>query len=81
VNKTEAAEVIALQVIVFARKYQQPFTLLNVQEHMSECINGYRGEYLARAAKLANHKTVYRLAVKSAQQTMDTHLVGDSYLA
>jgi len=74
-TRTEAAREIALQVVVFARQHQQPFDMTAVCEHISECAGGYRGEYLQRAARIANHKTVARLARQMARQTGDDHLI------
>ena len=75
-SKSEAAEAIALQVTVFANKHQQPFTMTSVWEVLSDCQGGYRGEYLAAAARIANHKTVYRLCVADAKLMGRYHLIG-----
>lgn len=74
-TKTEAAREIALQVVVFARQRQQAFDMTAVWEHLSECAGGHRGEYLQRAARIANHKTVARLAREMARQRGDDHLI------
>jgi len=75
-TKTEAAETIAIQVTVFARQTQQPVTKTAVWEHLSECQSGHRGEYLATAAKIANHKTVMRRCIADLKLMGDYHLIG-----
>lgn len=75
-TKTEAAEAIALQVTVFAYKTQQPITKMSVWEALSECGAGHRGEFLATAAKIANHKTVLKLAIADAKLMNRHHLIG-----
>lgn len=75
-NKTEAAETIAIQVEAFARRTQQPITSDSVWGHLSECAAGHRGEYLAEAAKMANHKTVLRVAIANVRRMDEHHLIG-----
>jgi len=75
-TKTEAAETIAIQVEAFARRTQQPITRDAVWAHLSECAAGHRGEYLAEAAKLANHKTVLRVAIANVRRMDEHHLIG-----
>jgi hypothetical protein len=61
-NKTEAAEIIALDVRVWVRKNGVALTSWLVQERMSELRHGDSRK--AEAARTANYKTAYRLAVK-----------------
>ena len=75
-TKTEAAEAIAIQVEAFARRTQQPITRDAVWAHLSECAAGHRGEYLAEAAKIANHTTVLRLAITNVKRMDEHHLIG-----
>lgn len=74
-TKTEAAEAIATQVEVFARRTQQPVTRDSVWAHLSECGGGHRGEYLAAAAKVANHKTVLRIVNANLKLMGEYHLI------
>ena len=75
-NKTEAAEAIACQVEVFARRTQQPATMDSIYAHLSECQAGHRGEFLAEAAKTANHKTVRKIVNANMKLMGDYHLIG-----
>lgn len=75
-TKTEANQAIALQVTVFARRTQQAITKTAVEEHLSECGAGHRGEYLAAAAAAANYKTVLKIAIADAKLMGDYHLIG-----
>lgn len=75
-TKTQAAHDIALQVVVFARKHQQPITRDGVFGHLSECGGGHRGSYLQQAAQAANYKTVLRAAIQMARQQGDYNLIG-----
>ena len=74
-SKTEAAETIACQVEVFARKAQQPVTRDSVWEALSECGAGHRGEYLAAAAAAANYKTVLRIVNANLKLMGEYHLI------
>lgn len=64
-NKTEAADAIATQVIAFCFRTGQPVNGDSIWAHLSECQNGHRGDYLAAAGKAANHKTVKTLVRKN----------------
>lgn len=75
-TKTQAAKDMALQVVVFARKHQQPFNRDAVFGHLSECGGGHKGSYLQQAAQLANYRTVLRMATQMARETGDDNLIG-----
>lgn len=75
-TKSEATQALALQVTVFATKHQQAVTKLAVQEHISECATGHRGEYLQHCALLVSYKAVHKLAVEQLKQQGDYHLIG-----
>lgn len=64
-TRTEAADVMAIQVRCFARRTGQRLTLLMCEEIVSE-FRGTVGEgrFLGDAARSANPKTVYRLATR-----------------
>ena len=64
-TRTEAAKTIAIQVRVWARRTSQPITMTRVEEILSE-LDGprHRGLRLQTAARLANRKTVLRLALE-----------------
>jgi hypothetical protein len=74
-TKTEAAETIATQVEVFARRSQQAVTRDSVWAALSECGAGHRGEFLAAAAKTANYKTVRRIVDANLKLMGDYHLI------
>ena len=66
-TKRHAAEVMALDVQVWARKHNQPVTLALCEERVSEWRGpNYAGTFKAQAALIANPKTVLRLALKGA---------------
>lgn len=60
-TKTEAADMIALEVRVFANRTGQSITRLLVAEMMSE-FDGREGMVLQTASRVANFNTVCRLA-------------------
>ena len=72
-NKTEAAENIANEVIVFAKRTGQAVTKDSIWAALSECVAGHRGSYLAASAKAANAKTVATLVRKHLKY--DAHLL------
>ncbi len=64
-TKTEAAEIMALDVRVWARRTGQPVTRLMCEERVSEWRGpNYAGTLKASAAAIANPKTVLRYAMK-----------------
>lgn len=63
-TRTEAAETIALHVVVWSRKTGQPVTKTMVEEILSEYRGGHRGEFLQQTARLASVPTTLRLARK-----------------
>jgi hypothetical protein len=74
-TKTEAAETIALRVVVNARKTGQVITKTAVEETMSELGGGHHGAFLAEAAKNTNWRTALRIATALAKGTGDYHLI------
>ena len=72
-NKTEAAENIANEVIVFAKRTGQAVTKDSIWAALSECAAGHRGSYLAASANAANAKTVTALVRKHLKY--DYHLI------
>ena len=72
-NKIEATENIANQVIVFAKRTGQPVTMDSIWAAFSECAAGHRGSYLAASAKTANAYTVATLVRKHLRY--DSHLL------
>ena len=62
-TKTEAAKAIAIQVRVFARKANRTPDMMMVEEIISEYQGRtWNGMQLQEWAKMANHKTVLRMA-------------------
>lgn len=72
-TKTEAADTIANQVIVFAKNTGQPVTKDSIWAVLSECQAGHRGSFLAASARTANAKTVATLVRKHLKY--DAHLL------
>ena len=72
-TKTEAAENIANEVIVFAKRTGQAVTMDSIYAALSECGAGHRGSYLAASANAANAKTVATLVRKYLKY--DYHLI------
>lgn len=64
-TRTEAAEIIALDVRVWARKATRAVTLALCEERVSE-LRGehYQGNLKGDAANIANPKTVFRMALR-----------------
>lgn len=62
-TKSEAAETVALHVRVAVRK-GATLSITLAEEIVSEFRGGHRGEFLQEAARIANPKTVLRLARK-----------------
>jgi hypothetical protein len=70
-TKTEAAEIMALDVRVWARETGRPITRLMCEERVSEWRGSgpsYAGTLKAAAAAIANPKTVLRCALKEARR-------------
>lgn len=74
-TKTEAAEIIATQAIVFARRTGQPITMLAIDEHMCEAQVHRAGTMLGQAAAIANRRTVARTIRSRARSMGETHLL------
>jgi len=72
-TKTEAAENIANEVIVFSKRTGQPVTMDSIYAALSECAAGHRGSYLAASANAASAKTVATLVRKHLRH--DSHLL------
>jgi hypothetical protein len=65
VKRTEAAEIIAIDVRVWARRTGQPITLTLCEERVSELRGDHYQQYLkGEAAKYSNPKTVLREAMR-----------------
>lgn len=66
-TKTEAAEIMALDVRVWARKTGKPITRHMCEDRVSEWqAENYAGTRKAAAASIANPKTVLRIALRDA---------------
>lgn len=64
-TKTEAAKSIATAARVKARRSEREVTLWMCEEIISEYLHpNYAGSEMAEAARIANPKTVYRLATE-----------------
>ena len=64
-TKTEAAEIIANDVRVWARENSQEINISLVSVRVSELMgSAYDGTYKGHAAQLVNQKTALRLALK-----------------
>lgn len=70
-TKTEAAETIALHLRTSYRRDGGQLTRLRAEELVSEMRAGHRGQYLADVARLANPRTVLRLAVAGLRANGD----------
>lgn len=63
-NKTEAAQILAQELVVFRRKagITSPLTSMNVQERMSEMAGYGHGLHKVAAQVAPSYKVVFRLA-------------------
>lgn len=61
-TKTEAAETIALDVVVFARRNSLEITKTLVEERMSEARGGHLGGFVKQAADLTCWRSTLRAA-------------------
>lgn len=64
-TKTKAAETIAIHLCVNYRKNGGALTKLRAEELVSEMRGSHLGFYLQGVARIANPKTVLRLAIKN----------------
>lgn len=74
-RQNEAAEAIAIQATVFARRTGQPITMMAIWETLSECGGGHKGAYLKQAAEQANVKTIKRKIRQSLRMTDQPELI------